>query len=256
MLDPWPEIHPNRATAGNREAGSECKASHYPNAPSHPNRPGRSISVSLPPFQMLVDAHWHDVARLAAALAPPGEAQDVSQQAWTQAYAAYPRLRAADNLRSWLLTITHRAAMDAHRARARRPSPVGTLSEPAAATPLDHTDHTDHTAHTAHGTHPHLATGPDPALSAGSALSAASALSAGSALSAHADPALWAAVAALPIRQRTALALRYICDLDHATVADHLDTTPAASRRLVSDALAALRVRLADPSALAAEDHS
>ena len=106
MLDPWPEIHPNRATAGNREAGSECKASHYPNAPSHPNRPGRSISVSLPPFQMLVDAHWHDVARLAAALAPPGEAQDVSQQAWTQAYAAYPRLRAADNLRSWLLTLS------------------------------------------------------------------------------------------------------------------------------------------------------
>ena len=237
MLDPWPEIHPNRATAGNREAGSECKASHYPNAPSHPNRPGRSISVSLPPFQMLVDAHWHDVARLAAALAPPGEAQDVSQQAWTQAYAAYPRLRAADNLRSWLLTITHRAAMDAHRARARRPSPVGTLSEPSAATPLDHAAHA---AHTAHGAHPHLATSPDPALSAGSALSAASALSAGSALSAHADPALWAAVAALPIRQRTALALRYICDLDHATVAD----------------LAALRVRLADPSALAAEDHS
>ncbi len=194
--------------------------------------------MSLPPFQLLVDAHWHDVARLAAALAPPGEAQDVSQQAWTQAYAAYPRLRTADNLRSWLLTITHRAAMDAHRARARRPSPVGTLTEPSAA-PVS--------AHASDGTraaHPRIATGSDPALSAGSALSA------------EADPALWAAVVALPLRQRTALALRYICDLDHATVADHLDTTPAATRRLVSDALAALRVRLTDPSAPASEDHS
>ena len=194
--------------------------------------------MSLPPFQLLVDAHWHDVARLAAALAPPGEAQDVSQQAWTQAYAAYPRLRTADNLRSWLLTITHRAAMDAHRGRARRPTPVGTLSEPSAA-PVS--------AHASDGTraaHPRIATGSDPALSAGSALSA------------EADPALWAAVVALPLRQRTALALRYICDLDHATVADHLDTTPAATRRLVSDALAALRVRLTDPSAPASEDHS
>ena len=47
--------------------------------------------MSLPPFQHLVDEHWRDVARLAHGLAP-GHGDDVAQQAWTQALAAYPRL--------------------------------------------------------------------------------------------------------------------------------------------------------------------
>ncbi|GMA86945.1 hypothetical protein GCM10025868_21950 [Angustibacter aerolatus] len=46
---------------------------------------------------------------------------------------------------------------------------------------------------------------------------------------------------ALPDRQRTAVVLRYVGDLDHAGVAAALGTTPAATRRLVSDALATLR---------------
>jgi DNA-directed RNA polymerase specialized sigma24 family protein len=45
----------------------------------------------------------------------------------------------------------------------------------------------------------------------------------------------------LPARQREAVALRYVADLDHAGVAAAMGTTPAATRRLVSDALAALR---------------
>jgi predicted RNA polymerase sigma factor len=45
----------------------------------------------------------------------------------------------------------------------------------------------------------------------------------------------------LPERQRLAVALRYVADLDHADIARHLGTTPAATRRLVSDALATLR---------------
>lgn len=56
-----------------------------------------------------------------------------------------------------------------------------------------------------------------------------------------ADEALWAQVGALPPRQRTAVALRYVADLDHAAIAVILQTTPGASRRLVSDALATLR---------------
>jgi Sigma-70 region 2 len=62
--------------------------------------------VTLPPFQSLVDAHWRDVSRLAHALAGPVDGDDVAQQAWTQALAAYPRLRSRTNLRGWLLTIT------------------------------------------------------------------------------------------------------------------------------------------------------
>ena len=82
------------------------------------------MSVILPPFSQLVDAHWRDVARLSHALTGPDDGDDVAQQTWAQAYAAYPALRSATNLRGWLLTITHRCAMDAHRGRGRRAVPT------------------------------------------------------------------------------------------------------------------------------------
>ena len=156
--------------------------------------------MNLPPFQQLVDAHWRDVARLAHALAGPVDGDDVAQQAWTRALVAYPELRSAANLRGWLLTVTANCAMDAHRARARRPLPV-------ADPPL-------------------LADREDPARFGADALP---------------DEPLWAAVRSLPERQRTAVALRYVADLDHAAIARSLGTSSAASRRLVSDALATLR---------------
>jgi RNA polymerase sigma factor (sigma-70 family) len=61
------------------------------------------------------------------------------------------------------------------------------------------------------------------------------------------DPALWNAVRHLPDRQRTAIALRYVADLDHPAIARLLGTTPAATRRLVCDALGTLRAQLAGP---------
>lgn len=154
------------------------------------------MGVVLPPFSSLVDAHWRDVGRLAAALAGPDDGPDVAQQAWTQALAAYPSLRSDRNLRSWLLTVTARCATDAHRARGRRPVPVDPPALPDRAAP-------------AHASPP--------------------------------DAALWRGVAQLPDRQRTAVVLHYVADLDHAAVAAALGTTPAASRRLVSDALTTLR---------------
>jgi RNA polymerase sigma factor (sigma-70 family) len=90
--------------------------------------------VALPPFQDLVDAYARDVSRLARALAGPQAAEDAAQAAWLQALAAYPSLRHARNLRGWLLTITARAAMDQHRARARAPIPLPEL--PDHPTPL------------------------------------------------------------------------------------------------------------------------
>ncbi|KGN37123.1 RNA polymerase sigma factor [Knoellia subterranea] len=153
--------------------------------------------MSLPPFQTLVDAHWRDVARLAHALAGPNLGDDVAQQAWTQALAAYPRLTSARNLRGWLLTITHRCAMDAHRAARRtvaHEDPASLTAAPTVDGPVAH------------------------------------------------DDGLWARVAALPDRQREAVVLKYVADLDHRGIATALDTTPAMSRRLVSDALATLRL--------------
>ncbi|NHA70037.1 RNA polymerase sigma factor [Phycicoccus flavus] len=158
--------------------------------------------MSLPPFQHLVDEHWRDVARLAQGLVGPVHAEDVAQQAWTQALAAYPRLTHRRNLRSWLLTITHRCAMDHHRG-ARRSTPHDDPSTLAEAP----------------------STGPPP----------------------EPDDDLWRRVAVLPPRQRDAVVLRFVGDLDHRAVAAALGTTPGMSRRLVSDALATLRLDLTDP---------
>src|SRR3954470_13183236 len=95
------------------------------------------MGVVLPPFQQLIDAHWRDVARLAAALAGPQDGADVAQQTWLQAWRGYESLTDARNLRGWLLTITARAATDVHRARARQPVPTDELPEqPAPALEL------------------------------------------------------------------------------------------------------------------------
>jgi RNA polymerase sigma factor (sigma-70 family) len=158
--------------------------------------------VTLPPFQHLVDANWRDVARLAHALAGPIDGDDVAQQAWTQALAAYPRLRSTTNLRSWLLTVTSHCAMDLHRSRGRRAVPtqdialIGEVSGRA------------------------LVKGPE---------------------GDRPDERLWSHVAALPERQRHAVVLKYVVDLDHPSIAKALGTTPTMSRRLVSDALTTLR---------------
>ena len=171
------------------------------------------MGVTLPAFQTLVDAHWRDVARLAHALAGPVDGDDVAQQAWTQALAAYPRLRSSRNLRSWLLTITHRCAMDVHRSRGRRAVPSDTVSgladrgEVAAGSAV------------AGG----VVAGPEAGLP---------------------DTDLWKRVADLPERQRHAVVLKFVGDLDHAAIAQALETTPTMSRRLVSDGLAALRKEL------------
>ena len=159
--------------------------------------------MSLPPFQHLVDEHWRDVARLAHALAP-GHGDDVAQQAWTQALAAYPRLTHARNLRSWLLTITHRCAMDHHRA-ARRTTPhedPSLLAQAPDARPRPRRP----TATCGRGSPP------------------------------------------CRPRQRDAVVLRFVGDLDHRAVAAALGTSPGMSRRLVSDAIATLRLDLRGPA--------
>jgi RNA polymerase sigma factor (sigma-70 family) len=88
--------------------------------------------VRLPPFQKLIDAHGRDVHRLLIALVGREEADDCYQETWLAALRAYPRLRDASNLRSWLLTIAHRKAID--QLRARRRVPVLVREPPEQAT--------------------------------------------------------------------------------------------------------------------------
>lgn len=59
------------------------------------------------------------------------------------------------------------------------------------------------------------------------------------------DERLWAAVGALPPKQRAAVALRYGSDLPHSEIAAALDCSPEAARRSLHEGLKRLRRELA-----------
>jgi RNA polymerase sigma factor (sigma-70 family) len=80
--------------------------------------------VTLPPFQDVLDRHGRDVYRLCVAVAGPANADDCYQDTMVAALSAYPRLRDPGVVRSWLLTIASRKAIDGHRSRTREPVPV------------------------------------------------------------------------------------------------------------------------------------
>jgi len=94
------------------------------------------MGVKLPPFQAVFEAQGTDVYRFLVATAGPVDADDCFQETWIAALRAYPRLRRADNLRGWLLKIAQNKAIDAHRARGRRPVPVESLPDRMAAAPV------------------------------------------------------------------------------------------------------------------------
>lgn len=58
------------------------------------------------------------------------------------------------------------------------------------------------------------------------------------------DPQLWQALAALPPKQRGAVAYHYVADLPYAQVGDLLGTSEAAARRAAADGIASLRTTL------------
>lgn len=93
--------------------------------------------MSLPPFQAFLDAHGPDVHRFLVASVGRLDADDCFQETCLAALRAYPRLRPGSNLRAWVLTIANRKAIDAHRARARRAVPVGSVPETAVESAQD-----------------------------------------------------------------------------------------------------------------------
>jgi RNA polymerase sigma factor (sigma-70 family) len=96
--------------------------------------------VRLPPFQKLIDAHGRDVHRLLIALVGRDDADDCYQETWLAALRAYPRLRDASNLRSWVLTIAHRKAIDQLRARRRVPVLIGEAPDRPAESAVEPAD--------------------------------------------------------------------------------------------------------------------
>jgi RNA polymerase sigma factor (sigma-70 family) len=84
-----------------------------------------------PPFQKLVDSYATIVYRFLVAQVGPNDADDCWQETFLAALKAYPRLR-DDNLRSWILTIARNKALDSHRGRTRRPTPVAEMPDVAS----------------------------------------------------------------------------------------------------------------------------
>ena len=97
--------------------------------------------TSLPPFQSLLDSHKGDVLGFLIASVGPQDAEDCFQETFLAALRAYPRVEHQRNLRSWLMTIAHRKAIDHVRGRGRHGAPTDSPPEqPVPAADLNGTD--------------------------------------------------------------------------------------------------------------------
>ena len=81
------------------------------------------------PFEQVVTEHGGTVLRVCRALLTPHDAEDAWSETFLAALRAYPELPGTANVEAWLVTIAHRKAIDALRARERRPRPTGQLPE-------------------------------------------------------------------------------------------------------------------------------
>jgi RNA polymerase sigma factor (sigma-70 family) len=157
----------------------------------------------MQPFDRVVTEHGAVVLRVCrAVLGGHADAEDAWSETFLSALLAYPRLGPRADVRAWLVTIAHRKALDAIRARGRRALPVDEVPERVSDLGVPGSD----------------------------------------------DPDLWRAVAALPERQRLAVAYRYLGGLPYAEVAAIVGGTPEAARRAAADGVASLRRTMgADP---------
>ena len=94
---------------------------------------GVDLTVTLPPFQTLLDEHAADVHRFLVASVGPHDGADCFQETVISALRAYPDLRHADNLRGWLFTIAHRKVVDHARRVGRNAVPVADPPEVVVA---------------------------------------------------------------------------------------------------------------------------
>ncbi|MCA1194372.1 MULTISPECIES: RNA polymerase sigma factor [unclassified Saccharopolyspora] len=147
------------------------------------------------PFEQIVAEHGAVVLRVCRAVLGPVDAEDAWSETFLAALRAYPELDEHANVQAWLVTIAHRKAIDATRARARRPNPVEQVPERPAhrGRPEDW------------------------------------------------DGDLWEALAALPAKQRTAVAYHHLAGLPYAEIAAITGGSTDAARRAAADGIRALR---------------
>ncbi len=172
--------------------------------------------MSLPPFEHVVAEHGTRVLRVCRALLPLHDAEDAAADALLAALEAYPRLRPDSDVKAWLVTVAHRKALDVLRRHARHAVPMAEVADTSGRVGARQG-----------GT---LVGGLEPP-----------------------DEQLWAAVRALPDKQRHAVVYHYVADLPYADVAALTGTSEAAARRSAADGIKALRrnyATRADPTRL------
>jgi RNA polymerase sigma factor (sigma-70 family) len=81
------------------------------------------------PFEDVVAEHGATVLRVCRAVVGPDDAEDAWSETFLSALRAYPQLPADANVEAWLVTIAHRRAIDAGRARTRRPVPTDDIAD-------------------------------------------------------------------------------------------------------------------------------
>lgn len=172
------------------------------------------VTMSLPPFQLLLDRHGHALRRLLLAAVGPDDADDCCQETWLAALRAYPELREPANIEAWLAQIARRKAIDCLRRRGRSQA-VGGVAELESLTATG-------TAADAPGS------GIDETLAGLATIDAR-------------DGGPLAAVAGLPNKQRAAVTLRVLLELSYAQVAATMATSEAAARHNVHAGLKRLR---------------
>ena len=156
------------------------------------------------PFEKVVAQHGDTVLRVCRVLLGAHDAEDAWSETFLAALRAYPDLPGSANTEAWLVTIAHRKAIDVLRARKRQPAPVEEVPEAPTALGLSGEPG-------AFGV-PHAQ-----------------------------ETDLWQAVAALPDKQRQAVAYHYVAGLPYAEIAQILGGTTDAARRAAADGIKSLR---------------
>ena len=85
------------------------------------------------PFEEVVAEYGPTVLRVCRAIVGPVDAEDAWSETFLSALKAYPELAPDANVEAWLVTIAHRRAIDAGRARSRRATPTDAIPERPAA---------------------------------------------------------------------------------------------------------------------------
>lgn len=152
------------------------------------------------PFEQVVEQHGGAVLRVCRVILGAHDAEDAWSETFLAALRAYPDLPDDANAEAWLVTIAHRKAIDALRARKRQPAPAGELPEVPSALGVPGAGDGD-----------------------------------------IGDGDLWRAVAALPEKQRQAVAYHYVAGLAYAEIAGILGGTADAARRAAADGIRKLR---------------